>query len=101
MTPTSPSGEQRHGDAERALRLIHGVPGHLDHRDRRHDGGDQQHRGELEVQPVLVQERGGERAQAEAPRRRPRQRRRLAPQAVAERAESAQRAATPGTSSRE
>src|ERR1700730_2359762 len=61
MTPSSPSANSA---AEVAISIctLSTMPSYdLEHGQRRHHRGDQQHRNELEMQPVLVQEFGRER----------------------------------------
>src|SRR5690242_437043 len=66
-TPTSPIEKSATATPIRSwvLSMARILPSDAEHRDRGDDGGDEQHRGELEQQPVLGQERDRERADAE------------------------------------
>src|SRR5438552_16149242 len=55
MTPSSPSAKSA-ADTLTSICTLSTTPSHFEHRERRDDRSDQQHRDELELQPVLVQE---------------------------------------------
>src|ERR1019366_8629854 len=65
MTPSSPSVNSAAEVAMSICTLSTMPSSHLEHGQRRHHHGDQEHRDELEGEPVLVQEFGREMLKAE------------------------------------
>src|SRR5512136_969285 len=59
MTPRNPSANIAIESPRRSWSLSMVLLPRLDHGDRGDDGGQKQHRGELEVEPVLVEEGDG------------------------------------------
>src|SRR4029453_5427844 len=97
MTPRSPSANSARLTETSSCTLSTFPPVHLAHGDGRHHGSHQQHGDELELQPVFVQEGGGELAQAEGRGAGGLgKRRRVLPRRVHEHAEEQERARDAG-----